>query len=218
MILQDYKLPDCVTYGNSGPCTDVLTDIVEFEDLSYDDEIKVQPNCTILGKESCSISEIDSLISQLLDSPIVSSECKEDGLPFLCQYFFPPCVNDTSNIVLPSKQDCIKIETKTCKVEWTILSNLPDYSSSLPDCNCLPKVSQSNKGQYIQTNESVEMVRCASLFTQVDCFCLPSCSTFRVNTESGQIAEDFFIYLAIVTFFLTASAYLILVYKRRKTL
>ena len=67
----------------------MLTDIVEFEDLSFD-KLEVQPNCTILGKESCSISEIDSLISLLLSIPIVTDECKKDGLPFLCQYFFHP--------------------------------------------------------------------------------------------------------------------------------
>ena len=217
MILQGYKLPDCVTYGNSGPCTDVLTDIVE--DLSYD-EIKVQPNCTILGKESCSISEIDSLITQLLNSPFVSSECKEDGLPFLCQYFFPPCINTgTSNIVLPTREECFNVQTDTCKVEWTLLSLLPQYSSLLPDCNNLPcRPALSKEGQYVKTNESVGTLQCAALFTQVDCFCLPSCSTFRVNTDSGLIAEHLFIYFAIVICFLTTSVFFALVYKRRKTL
>ena len=198
----------------------MLTDIVEFEDLSFD-QLKVQPNCTILGKESCSISEINSLITQLLSIPLVTDECKKDGLPFLCQYFFPPCINGTSNIVLPSRQDCYKVQTDICKLEWTLLSKVTAFSTLLPDCNCLPKeqliaIESSEDVQHF--NESVKTVQCTSLFTQVDCFCLPSCSTFRINTESGQIAEEFFVYFAIVMCFLTTSVYFALVYKRRKAL
>ena len=206
---------ECIKY-DSGPCIDVLSDIIE--DLSYS-EIEVQPNCTVLGKESCSISEIDSITSQLLTNSLVSSECKKSGLPFLCQYFFPPCIHETSNILLPSRQDCFKLQIDTCKVEWTLLSLLPQYSSLLPDCNNLPcRPDDCEEGQYIQTNDSVGTLQCTSLFTQVDCFCLPSCSRFRVNTDSGQIAEDFFVYFAIVMCFLSTSVYYALVYKRRKAL
>ena len=206
---------ECVKY-DSGPCIDVLSDIIE--DLSYS-EIEMLPNCTVLGKESCSISEIDSITSQLLTTSVVSSECKKSGLPFLCQYFFPPCIHETSNILLPSRQDCFKLQIDTCKVEWTLLSLLPQYSSLLPDCNNLPcRPALSKEGQYFKTNESVGTLQCAALFTQVDCFCLPSCSTFRVNTDSGLIAEHLFIYFAIVICFLTTSVFSALVYKRRKTL
>ena len=135
--------------------------------------------------------------------------------------FFPPCVNGTSNIVLPSRQDCYKVQTDTCKLEWTLLSKVSDFSSSLPDCNCLPLkyISESSEEDiHVLTNESVGEFQCDSLFTQVDCFCLPSCSTFRVNTESGQRTEDFFIYLTIITGLLTASIYFALVCKRRKKL
>ena len=67
------------------------------------------------------------------DGDSTSEECRNAGVPFLCQYVYHLCDSENSETsFLPSKEECDYVSTEACATEWKA------FSSQLPKCNDLP--------------------------------------------------------------------------------
>ena len=93
-------------------------------------------NCT------SAIPKIGESIEFLLS--IVRPQCASEGLPFLCDYFLPTCVNNT-DVRYPTEQQCNYVKNGPCKTEWIIASKLPNLKPILPDCSLMQHHSHSKQ-------------------------------------------------------------------------
>ena len=155
-------------------------------------------NCT------SAIPKISESIEYLLS--IVGPQCASKGLPFLCDYFLPTCVNNT-DVRYATEKQCNYVKNGPCKLEWSIASKLPALKPILPDCNLI---------QHEFNPKNSTELDCHPLFIQKNGICLPSCSTFRMNTEVGQVIEDIAISITLILAILSAIIYFIFFIARLK--
>ena len=182
-------------------------------------EPDVLVNCT------SAIPKISESIEFL--STLVRPQCANKGLPFLCDYFLPTCENNR-DVHYPTEQKCNEVKNGPCKWEWSIASNLPNLKHILPDCSLMQHHSHSepnNASSAIvptdlntSSSSNQDMLDCHPLFIQKKCICLPSCSTFRLNTEAGQVIEDMSISITLIVAIISAITYFIFFAKRRTIL
>ena len=212
-------LPQCQLY-QEGRCTDegvpkfVLPNYPAIQKVIDVREPDVLINCTsAIPKISESIEFLRSL---------VGPQCENEGLPFLCDYFLPTCVNNT-NVHYPTEQKCNEVKNGPCELEWSIASQLPALKPILPDCNLIqhqfnPKPSNELDTSNVTepTSSTPDVLDCHPLFIQKNGICLPSCSTFRMNTEVGQVIEDIAISVTLILAILSAIIYFIFFVARLK--
>ena len=87
------------------------------------------------------IPKISESIEYLLS--LVGRQCASKGLPFLCDYFLPTCVNNT-DVSYPTEKQCNYVNGP-CKTEWIIASKLPNLKPILPDCSVMQHHSHSKQ-------------------------------------------------------------------------
>ena len=87
---------------------------------------------------------------------VASEGCLITGLPFICQYLFPLCDCNTGDVLLPSKEYCIRISGDDCQMEWALAKQF-GYGDLLPDCNTLPTTAN-------ETTLSGELVKSSLYF------------------------------------------------------
>ena len=63
-----------------------------------------------------------------------SEECRNEVVPFLCQYFFGLC-SDSEILIQPTSSQCEKLKNSICPREWKIAVR---FNLELPDCSSLP--------------------------------------------------------------------------------
>ena len=102
---------------------------------------------SLSSKDGVFISSTVSLIKSEATSnsafqyqSLLSSQCRDAALPFLCLYLFPLC-DDNQTAYFPSSEQCTSISTDTCKAEWT---NAKTLIAGLPVCSVLPDASPCN--------------------------------------------------------------------------
>ena len=216
--------PKCELYQDS-ICADegvskfVLPNYPAIQQALNAREPDVLVNCTsAIPKISESIEFLSSLVGQ---------QCADEGLPFLCDYFLPTCVNNT-NVRYPTEQQCNYVKNGPCKTEWSIASNLPNLKPILPDCSLIQHHSHSKPNNAASTivptdlnnssSSKQHMFECHPLFILKNCICLPSCSTFRMNTEAGQVMEDIAISITLIVYILSGIIYFIFFIARLKVM
>ena len=67
-----------------------------------------------------------------------SQQCRDAVLPFMCQYTFPLCDNNTKQLYRPTQERCIEISEQVCPQEWNLTRQL-GYQNLLPHCTKLMK-------------------------------------------------------------------------------
>lgn len=67
-----------------------------------------------------------------------TQECKEAALPLLCLFFFGLC-DDQGKDYLPSRNQCIALESGVCAAEFKKAMNFPSIQAQLPICDRLPE-------------------------------------------------------------------------------
>ena len=211
----------CQLY-HEGRCTDkvskfVLPNYPAIQQALSATEPDVLINCT------SAIPKIGESIEYLLS--IVGQQCASKGLPFLCDYFLPTCVNNT-DVRYPTEKQCNDVKNGACKWEWSIASKLNNLKPILPDCSVMQHHShskQNNASSAFTSNDlnnssssKQHMSDCHPLFIPKKCICLPSCSTFRMNTEAGQVMEDIAISITLILAILSGIIYFIFFCARLK--
>ena len=86
-------------------------------------------------------------INLLSLAELASVECQQDAVPFLCLYGFPIFSCLEQQVILPTREECQRITTTTCQVEFNLAVRI-GFSDLLPDCNELPSNSNDNQGNH----------------------------------------------------------------------
>ena len=88
----------------------------------------------------CVQMEVICLVS--LDT-LATPQCQQDAIPFICLYGFPICSQLEREVYLPTKEECERITTTTCRVEFNLALSF-GFGDLLPKCNLLPSSSESS--------------------------------------------------------------------------
>ena len=81
---------------------------------------------------------------------LASDGCIEDAIPFLCLYGFPIFSCLEQKVVLPTKEECARITTTTCKNEFNLAVAF-GQGHLFPNCNELPS-DTANLGRFVDLN------------------------------------------------------------------
>jgi len=188
----------------SGVCAEYLPKLNE-ETLLF--------TMTLNGTSEADIINFMSTLEQF--SGIISKQCHDAVLPFLCQYAFPPCDVSSGNVSFISQTQCSNIHDTVCSVEWNIASrSSPSAASLLPNCENfndddedntnLPTVSQS--------------LQCHYQFKEFCGLCLPLCGKFSQYRAETKLQERSILIFAGVAAFIGGILVLIASVYRRKAM
>jgi len=120
-------------------------------------------------------ADIINFISILEQSTLITDKCRDAVLPFLCQYAFPPCDVNSSNVSFISQGQCSNIRDTVCSFEWNAISILsPSAVSLLPNCEDFNKDNKT-----FSTAPTVsQSLQCHYQFKEFCGLCLPLCGKF----------------------------------------
>ena len=68
---------------------------------------------------------------------LASEECRRQSVPFLCLAEFPVCSCNNQRLLFPTKEECQRLTTTTCRAEFNLAVRL-GFGDLLPNCNDLP--------------------------------------------------------------------------------
>lgn len=145
---------------------------------------------------------------------IVSQDCRENAIPFICQFAYPPCINDTTYQLI-TKEQCQYLKDDVCATEWLIATAI--LPGLLPDCDLLDEKDGflSIDQQKSTNNESV----CSEQFDEYcNELCVPSCERFSQYDESTTLYRKVIDVIAAVISLVGGTVFIIIAVIRRKNL
>ena len=145
--------------------------------------------------------------------PLGSQQCRDNILPFLCQYIYPPCDitnNDTVNFI--NQTECSNIRDAVCSVEWNAVKNLPLVRNLLPNCESF----DDNDGNNTLIIEP-QSLQCDYQFKEFCGLCLPLCRKFSQYEDDSEFKQKIMtIFAAAVAFIGGLLVFIVSIYKWRK--
>ena len=133
-----------------------------------------------LHHKAISEADVAIFIEEIDSRPIVTSECRQTAIPFICQYVYPPCLNNTSYQLITGEQ-CNYVKDEACPTEWRIaMAILPNL---LPDCEIFNSDILESYPR-LRQNESNETFCIDQFDTYCDKLCVPSCKHFSQYDEA----------------------------------
>ena len=127
----------------------------------------------------------EDTIIQFMDNivALASEQCRDNVLPFLCQYIYPPCniTSNTANYV--SQTHCSNIRDAVCSFEWKLAINTP-LAHLLPNCDHFD----------VDTDEdtlpiAAQSLQCHHQFKEFCGLCLPLCGKFSQYRDEVEFRE-----------------------------
>ena len=174
-------------------------------------------NLSTLRHSTISEANVKELIEELKSHPIVSPECREAPIPFICQYVYPPCLNDTSYDLITTEQ-CNDVKDVMCDTEWSITQSI--FPGLLPDCEIFNDSDTLIEGISSRQQNRSNEISCTDQFDTY-CnkeLCVPSCKHFShyddVTTSYRNVVD---IIAAIITL-ISGTLFIIIAVRRRKNL
>ena len=134
-------------------------------------------NLSTLRHSNIPEADVASLIEALKSHPIVSLECREAAIPFICQYVYPPCLNDTTYDLITMEQ-CHNVKYEVCPTEWGIAEGL--FPGVLLDCEIFNDSDSLIEGVSSLQQDRNNEISCTDQF-DTNCnneLCVPSCKHF----------------------------------------
>ena len=143
--------------------------------------------------------------------PLASQKCRDNILPFVCQYIYPPCditSNDTGNFI--SQTECNNIRDTVCSFEWNAVKNVPLMRNLLPSCESF----DNDNNALISKPQSLQ---CHNQFKEFCGLCLPLCREFSQYEDESEFKQKIMrIFAAAVAFIGGLLVFIVSVYKWRK--
>ena len=143
----------------------------------------------------------EDTIVQFMDIIIAgaSEQCRDNLLPFLCQYTFPPCdiTSNTANFI--NQIHCSNIRDAVCSFEWRLVMNTP-LAHMLPNCENFDDDDNNNNN-----NTSLiapQSLQCHHQFKEFCGLCLPLCGEFSQYRDEIKFKERTMIIFATVGAFI----------------
>ena len=141
----------------------------------------------------------------------MTPECKQNAIPFICQYVYPPCHNDTSYQLITGEQ-CNYVKDEVCSTEWKItMAILPNL---LPNCEIF---NNDILGSY-QQNGSNETFCIDQFDTYCNELCVPSCKHFSQYDEATTSHRKAVDIIAAIVGLIGGTVFIIIAVRRRKNL
>ena len=125
-----------------------------------------------LRHKSVAEADVAAFIREVNSHAIVSPECRQIAIPFICQYAYPACLNDTSYQLITTKQ-CDYVRNEGCPTEWLIATAI--LPGLLPNCKIFDSL-EDNPG--LQQNKSIEIFCTDQFDIYCNDLCVPSCKHF----------------------------------------
>ena len=157
------------------------------------------------------IANFINILNQFSGTSIVSEQCAEVVLPFLCQYVHPPCDgNDSVNFI--SQEQCSNIRDVVCADEWRLVM-ATSSSSLLPVCEHFSDVNNIT-----DDNTTSQPLQCHYQFKEHCGLCRPLCGKFSQYSVQPKFGERIAIIIASVVAFIGGILVSIVAIIRRKTM
>lgn len=142
-------------------------------------ELYATRNLSTLRHKTVFEADITAFIREVDSQPIVSPKCRHVAIPFICQYAYPVCLNDTNYQFITAEQ-CNHVRNEKCATEWLIATAVSP--GLLPNCEIFNSDTSEGNSR-LQQNESSEIL-CNDQFDRYcDNLCVPSCERFSQYDE-----------------------------------
>ena len=138
-------------------------------------------------------------IEPIRSESFVTPECKQNAIPFICQYVYPPCHNDTSYQLITGEQ-CNYVKDEVCSTEWPIADAV--LPGILPNC----------------PNGSNETFCIDQFDTYCNELCVPSCKHFSQYDEAITSYRKAVDIIAAIVGLIGGTVFIIIAVRRRKNL
>ena len=176
-------------------------------------------NLSTLRHSTISEVELATFIKEIKMLPeyIVSPECKEIAIPFMCQYVYPPCLNETGYHLITIEQ-CDHVEHDVCTTEWQAAKGR--YPGLIPDCEIFNDSDALVEGiSGHQQNRSNE-VSCTDQFDAYcnNRLCVPSCKRFSQYDDVTTSYRNAIDIIAAIIGLISGTLFIIIAVRRRKNL
>ena len=183
--IQSNSTPLESLYDNECTQYDGICSIYLNELTARDDNLITLSNNVINEQQ---LSEFFSILESF--SAIVSKECLDTVMPFLCQYVYPPC-SDNGSAQFITQEQCTNIRDDVCKTEWKIAMTT-EQGNLLPVCETFGTDNQSS------SINNTKPLRCHYQFKEFCGLCLPLCGTFSQYPDQVKFGERAVLILAAV--------------------
>ena len=121
-----------------------------------------------------------------LGTSIISEQCSEVVLPFLCQYLHPPC-DGNGSVNLISHEQCSSIRDVVCADEWRLVMVTSSLSSLLPVCEHFSNVDDITDDNTTQI--APQPLQCHYQFKEHCGVCRPLCGKFSQFNSDAKLSQ-----------------------------
>jgi len=160
------------------------------------------------------IAKFIGTLNQFSGTSVVSNQCAEVVLPFLCQYIHPPC-DGNGSLNLISQEQCSNIRDVVCADEWRLVM-ATSSSSLLPVCEHFSNVDKITDNNTTLTTP--QPLQCHYQFKEYCGLCRPLCGEFSQFSLQTKISERIAIITAAVMAFIGGILVFVVAIIRRKTM
>lgn len=168
-----------------------------------------------LHHKSISEDDVARLVELAISYPIVSPGCRQIAIPFLCQYVYPPCVNDTSYKLITAEQ-CIHVRDRECATEWLLIESI--VPGLLPSCEIFNDDMPDRDNSRFKQNKYNESFCTDQFITYCNKLCVPSCKRFSQHDKAATSYRKAIDIIAITAALIGGILFTIIVVVRRKNL
>jgi len=137
------------------------------------------------GTTENDITNFIDILDRFSGTDIISEQCAEVVLPFLCQYIHPPC-DGNGSVKLISQEQCSNIRDVVCADEWRLVM-ATSSSSLLPVCEHFDNVDNITDDNTTQITP--QPLQCHHQFKEYCGLCLPLCGEFSQYQVKAEIQE-----------------------------
>ena len=165
-----------------------------------------------LRHKTISEADLASIIEAIREH--AGQKCKQIAIPFICQYIYPPCLDNGSYQLITGEQ-CLYVKDEMCKTEWPIAEA---YSPGLlPNCEIF--VNQTSEDYVrLQQNVSNETFCIDQFDTYCDKLCVPSCKHFSQYDEATTSYRKAIDIIASIIGLIGGTLFIIIAVRRRENL
>ena len=161
--------------------------------------------------KAISEADIAIFIEKIKSHPIVRPECRQNAIPFICQYVYPPCLNNTSYQLINSEQ-CDYVKDEVCNTEWPIAEAI--LPGVLPNCEILVNETIEDYPR-LRQNDSNETFCIDQFDTYCNKLCVPSCKHFSQYDEATTSYRKAVDIIASIIGLIGGTLFIIIAVRRR---
>ena len=151
--------------------------------------------------------EPNTVLTVFFNSPMVTEDCRREGLPLLCQLFYLVCDSNNEPVSTLRKEQCTAVIEGVCQKEFDFVRSL--NLLTIPDCENLDSSSGTQIDNNITCHPDFD-VRCGR--------CVPNCNRFSETSEHTQKTIDIFFFITSLICMIGGTFVIIVSFVRRSVM